>query len=309
MKRIVSFLIASFIAVSSVADTSVPRCAEDDLQRQVCATQPIQRIISLAPGMTELAFAAGGGAKLIAVDEHSDYPEAAKTLPKIGGYPNISAESILAKRPDLVLIWSGGNDSRLSAQLETIGLNVFYADPTDFDGIASVIRRLGKVMGTETAAEKNVDAFNQHYQSIRNQYSKTEPVNVFFEIWDNPLMTVNGGQIISESIALCGGVNVFADARPRVPKVGIEVVLAKNPDAIVSSEIVQRDHDISSRWQSYPQISAVKNDFLFTIPGDLIARPTPRVLNGAEVLCQQLQSVRTFKNKPKLAQKTAQGKH
>ena len=270
----------------------------------------LQRIISLAPGVTELVYAAGGGEKVIAVDDHSDYPEAVKALPKVGGYPNTSAEAILAKKPDLVMIWSGGNDSRLSTQLERIGLTVFYADPVDFAGIASVIRRMGKIMGTEAAAEKNADAFYKQYESIRKQFSDAEPVNVFFEIWDNPLMTVNGGQIISQTIELCGGVNVFASARPRGPRVSIEAVLAKNPDAIVSSEIVQKNHDINHRWQQYSQISAVKNGFLFTIPGDLIARPTPRALKGAEVLCQQLQRVRDFKNKPELTpMPTAEKKH
>ncbi|MET4695854.1 cobalamin-binding protein [Endozoicomonas lisbonensis] len=307
MKRIAFFLTLSLLSATGFTDQvsspKSPRCAQDDLNRQVCAAKPIQRIISLAPGVTELVYAAGGGEKVIAVDDHSNYPEAVKALPKVGGYPNTSAEAILAKKPDLVVIWSGGNDSRLSTQLERIGLNVFYADPVDFAGIASVIRRMGKIMGTEAVAEKSADAFWQHYESIRKQFSQAEPVTVFFEIWDNPLMTVNGRQIISQSIELCGGVNVFAGARPRVPKVSIEAVLAKNPDAIVSSEIVQKSHDINRRWKPYSQISAVKNGFLFTIPGDLIARPTPRALKGAEVLCQQLDNVRAAKKR------TAQGKH
>ena len=298
MKHIALFLALSLHTMIGFAVQ--PRCVVDDLDRMVCTSKPVQRIISLAPGVTELVYAAGGGDKLVAVDDHSDYPDAVKSLPRVGGYPNTSAEAILAMKPDLVMIWSGGNDSRLSAQLENIGLTIFYSDPVDFDGISSVIRRMGKVMGTDKVAEKSAVAFDQHYQSVKKQFSQAKPVNVFFEIWDNPLMTVNGGQIISQSIELCGGVNVFADARPRVPKVGIEALLAKNPDAIVSSEIVQKDQGIHRRWQRYSQIRAVKNGFLFTIPGDLIARPTPRTLEGAEVLCQQLQSVRAFKEKSEL---------
>ena len=315
MKHAVFFLAFSLLAATGYAAPATPRCVQDDLNRKVCAVKPIERIISLAPGVTELVYAAGGGDKVIAVDDHSDYPEAVKPLPKVGGYPNTSAEAVLAMKPDLLVIWSGGNDARLSTQLEKIGLNVFYADPVDFDSVASVIRRLGNIMETGKVAEKNADAFYQQYESLRKQFSNAESVNVFFEIWDNPLMTVNGGQIISQSIELCGGVNVFADARVRVPQVGIESVLARNPDAIVSSQIVQTNHDIHSRWQSYPQINAVKNGFLFTIPGDLITRPTPRALKGAEVLCQQLQRVRTFKNKAKLTpmptaeKSTVQGKH
>ncbi|MCW7554631.1 cobalamin-binding protein [Endozoicomonas gorgoniicola] len=318
MKRIAFFLALSLLSVTGFTDqvsaAESPRCVQDDLSRQVCTDKPIQRIISLAPSVTELVYAAGGGEKVIAVDDHSDYPEAVQALPRVGGYPNTSVEAILSKKPDLVMIWSGGNDSRLSAQLENIGLNVFYADPIDFDGIASVIRRMGKIMGTEAVAEKNADVFYKQYESIRKQFSDAEPVNVFFEIWNNPLMTVNGDQIISQVIELCGGVNVFATARPRVPKVGIEAVLAQNPDAIVSSKNVQGGHDIQSRWQKYPQIKAVKNGFLFTIPGDLITRASPRVLKGAEVLCQQLQDVRAFKKKSELTpvsnaeNSTAQGK-
>ena len=308
MKHLMSLLSASFFSVVAVAAPVENRCADDDLGRQVCANKPIERIISMAPSSTELVYAAGGGSKLIAVDNHSDYPESVKSLPRIGGYPNISAEAILAMKPDLIVIWSGGNDARLSSQLEALGLRVFYSDPLDFDAISSVIERLGVLMDTGPQAEQNIKQFNQRYQAVKARYQQVEPVNVFFEIWDNPLMTVNGGQIISQSIELCGGVNVFADARPRVPKVSIEAVIAKNPEAIVSSEIVQNNNNIRKRWQRYKQIDAVKHDFLFTIAGDLITRPTPRALDGAEILCRQLESVRAKKEKAKPAFKPAQGK-
>lgn len=309
MRYIVAFLSVSLFTTAAGAAPVGTRCAIDDLGRKVCTSKPVRRVISLAPSTTEQVYAAGGGSRLIAVDEHSDYPEAVRSLPRVGGYPNTSVEAILAMRPDLVVIWSGGNDARKSSQLETIGLKVFYSDPQDFAGIASVTRRLGTLMGTSGQAERNADDFNQRYQSLQAKYQQAKPVKVFFEIWDNPLLTVNGGQIISQSIELCGGINVFADARPRVPKVSIEAVLAQNPEAIVSSRIVQKNHDIRSRWQRYRQIDAVRHDFLFTIEGDLITRPTLRTLDGAEILCKNLQSVRDYKTANPLTYKSAQGKH
>lgn len=307
MKFIAVFLTISLLTLSLQIESGFaapvkPRCAMDDMSRQVCADQPVNRIISLAPSTTEQVFAAGAGDKLIAVDDHSNYPETVKSLQRVGGYPNISAEAILAMEPDLVVIWSGGNDSRLSRQLENIGLNIFYSDPADFDGIASVIRRLGKVTDTESEAEKNANAFDRRYQSIQSRFSHLKPVTVFFEIWNNPLMTVNSEQIISQSIELCGGENVFASARPRVPRVSTEALLAKNAEAIISSENIRGGQSIADRWQRYPQINAVKHGFLFTVDGDLITRPTPRALEGAEILCQQFESVRSFKAKQSLKQ-------
>ena len=270
-------------------------CVTDDLQRNVCIDQPVKRIISLAPGTTELTFSAGGGNKLVAVDDHSDYPEAVRNIPRIGGYPNVNAEAIVAMNPDLVFAWSGGHDSRLSAQLEKLGLTVYYSDPIDFDGIASAIRRMGKIMGTAPQAEKNAAAFTERYHSVKKKYSSLDPVKVFFEIWNEPLMTVNGQQIISRVIELCGGKNLYADAASRVVTVSIESLLGKNPDVIVSSRIVQGGSGIEKRWNRWNKINAVKNNHLFTIEGDLIVRPTPRVLDGAEILCQKFQTVRANK--------------
>ena len=309
MKYTLSFLSLSALPALVSAAPVDTRCVVDDLERRVCLSSPAKRVISVAPGTTELVFTAGADTRVIAIDDHSNYPETVQSLPRVGGYPNTSVEAILAMKPDLIVAWSGGNDSRKSAQLEQVGLNVFYSDPMDFDGIASVVRRLGTLMGTEQVAEENADNYYQRYLSLQEKYQQAEPVRVFFEIWDNPLMTVNGGQIISHSIELCGGVNVFADARPRVPQVSIEAVLAQNPEAIVSSQIVQNNHDIYSRWQRYQQIYAVKHDFLFTVEGDLITRPTFRTLDGAEILCQQLQSVRTYKAKQNPTRESAQGKH
>ncbi|MGI9273457.1 MAG: cobalamin-binding protein [Endozoicomonas sp.] len=318
MKQLLFFLRFSLFATmlvhsaQALSSESKTLCVTDDLQHKVCVDQPVKRVISLAPGTTELAFAAGGGKKLVAVDDHSDYPSAVQNIPRIGGYPNVSAEAIVAMKPDLVLAWSGGNDSRLTGQLEKLGLTLFHSDPIDYDGIASVIRRLGKTMGTESQAEASARAFEKRYQSILSQYSSAEPVRVFFEIWNEPLMTVNGNQIISKTIELCGGVNIFADASVRVPRVGIESVLAADPQAIVSSRIVQGGSGIESRWQRWGRIHAVKNNHLFTIEGDLITRPTPRALDGAEILCQQLQTVRMERARKEASGQTellTQGKH
>ena len=304
MKLIAAYLSLSFMVLAGLAHaapvpaTATQACAVDDLNRHICTPQPVKRIISLAPGVTELVFAAGGGDKLIAVDDHSDYPESVSTLPTIGGYPNVNAEAIVKMKPDLLVIWSGGNSAQLSSQLETLGFTIFYADPVDFEGIASVIKRLGTVMGTDDVAQKNANAFLQQYTAIKQQFNHSTPVRTFFEIWNDPLMTVNGGHIISQSIELCGGVNVFADAQPRVPKVSMESLLARNPEAIVSSEIVRGDQTILDRWKPYSRISAVKNGFLFTVPGDLITRPTPRALKGAEILCQHFERVRAAHRSP-----------
>ncbi|ELU03916.1 hypothetical protein CAPTEDRAFT_134318 [Capitella teleta] len=265
--------------------------------RSVCLNTRSPKIISLSPGSTELLFAAGAGDRVIAVDQHSDFPEAVKKLPNVGGYPNVNVEAIVAMKPDLVVVWTAGNSQKVIRQLESLGLSTFHIDVVDFAGIEKAIRRLGQVAGTEKEADRVVDDFSTRLKALKNNYGQRKPVSVFFEIWRAPLMTVGNGQVIDDVISLCGGQNIYGDVSERIPKIGIESLISRDPQVIIGSDprgdTPETRKDLMDYWSQWENLQAVQGHQLFSVPSDVIARPTPRILDGAEMICHQLQAVRS----------------
>ena len=289
-------LIIPFMLFSMNSLYAASICARDDAGRQVCTSKPIQRIVSLSPGSTELIFAAGGGDRVVGIDEHSDYPPSVSTIQRIGGYPNISIESIVALKPDLIVAWAGGNSPQLTSMLESFGSNLFYINPVNFTEISSVIRRLGSLLETMPEASESADAVDRQYQALKAQYSFKPAITVFYEIWNNPLMTINRNHIIGQVIEVCGGKNVYANASAQVPRISMESLLAANPQVISSSTFIKDGKTIEERWSNWKTITAVKNSAFITIDGDRISRPTPRALEAAKELCKKLDAVRAFQS-------------
>ena len=287
--------------ISSAQAASV--CVTDDVGRSLCPKTEIKRVISLSPGSTELIFAAGGGSRVVGVDEHSNYPAEVASIDRVGGYPNISIESVVSLKPDLIVAWAGGNSPKLTSMLESVGIPMFYIKPQSFDDVASAIRNLGKVFGTQAQANKTAGDVEQRYKSIAGQYKNKKPVKVFYEIWNDPLMSVNRSHIIHQVIEVCGGKNVFADARTQVPQVSIESLIAANPQVISSSTFIKDGKTIEERWNKWQNLSAVKDSAYITVSGDLISRPTPRTLDAAQEFCEKLDDIRL----KTASQKTAAG--
>ncbi len=289
----VSFLFST--AQGSESDSQY--CVTDMSDRSVCLNTRTPKIISLSPGSTELLFAAGAGSRVIAVDKHSDYPESVKQLPNVGGYPNVNVEAIVAMKPDLVVVWTAGNSQKVIRQLESLGVKTFHIDVVDFAGIEQAIQSLGQVAGTEKEANRVVDDFSTQLKALQNNYGQREPVSVFFEIWRSPLMTVGSGQVIDDVISLCGGQNIYGDISERIPKIGIESMITRDPQVIIGSDprgdTPETRKDLMDYWSQWQNLQAVKSHQLFSVPSDLIARPTPRILEGAEMICHQLQTVRS----------------
>ena len=287
------FLALSLLLGSVVTAQAASLCVTDDAGRSVCPEKTIKRIVSLSPGSTELVFAAGAGSLVVGVDEHSDYPADVNNVARVGGYPNTSVESIVALQPDLIVAWAGGNRPQVTSMLESMGMPLFYIKPSSFSDVASAIRRLGIILGTTPQANKAAESVEQRYSSIAGQYQKKEPVRVFYEIWDNPLMSINGNHIIHQVIDICGGKNVFADASAPVPQVSIEALVAADPQVISSSTFIKDGKTIEERWDKWRNISAVENRAYITVPGDLISRPTPRALDAAQEFCEKLEVIRS----------------
>ena len=205
----------------------------DDSNTDVRLAAPAKRIVSLAPNITEVVYAAGAGDKLVGTVDFSDYPVAAKQLPRVGSYARVDVEAIVALKPDLVLAWDSGNPPASITQLRKLGIPVFVTEPKTLDDVARDIERYSTLAGTEALGKAAAKDFRSRLAALKKQYAARKPVRVFYEVWDEPLMTVNGKQIISDVIRLCGGDNIFADLPALAPTVSVEAVLAANPDALV----------------------------------------------------------------------------
>lgn len=264
----------------------------DDRGRAAPPTVPASRIVTLAPALTELAFAAGAGGRLVGVGAWSDYPDAAKALPQVGDSSRLDAERILLLKPDLLLAWLSGNPAAEIARLEGLGLAVYAVEPARLADVPRVLRAIGALAGTAAEAERAAARFEAEITALGARYGGRPRVSVFYEIWDEPLLTVNGGHIISDVIRLCGGRNVFADAPLLTPAVSWESLLAADPDVIIAS--LSTDNASAARkMRKVPSLRAAAQGRVYMIPADYIQRATPRILEGARRVCEVLEGVRS----------------
>ncbi|MGH8750635.1 MAG: cobalamin-binding protein [Burkholderiales bacterium] len=258
----------------------------DDRGQTVELNLPAQRIIALAPFITELVYAAGAGSRLVGVSAYSDYPDAAKNILHIGDAAQVDIERILELKPDLIVGWRSGSHARELTRLEKLGFKVFVMEPLRLSDIPRLLRALGQLAATEQAAQSAAGDFEHKLELLRKRYSHRRPVSVFYEIWHQPLMTVNGAHMISDALQLCGGVNVFAGVRPLTPIVSIESLLAADPQVIISGVAQEQE------WRQFGMLSAVRRQRIFFVPPEWLGRQSPRILDGAREICQRLDKVR-----------------
>lgn len=279
-----------FFAFISTAFAEV--CAVDDAGHSLCLPAPAQRIVTLSPGATELMFAAGAGSNIVAVVDYSDYPPAALKLPSIGNYTRIDMEALLALKPDLVITWVTGNPPAQIELLKELGIPLFSIEPRTFEGVSSVLERLSTLAGTKQEGFAEAERFRKGIAAVSDEYRYAEPIPVFYQVWEQPLMTINNDHLIGKVLQLCGGVNVFGDMPRLVPRIGAEVVLKADPQAILTGSADGVNDGQLDRWKEYSGLSAVARDNLIFIPASPISRPAPRLLEASKLICQKLDIAR-----------------
>lgn len=265
----------------------------DDTGAVIHLAEPAQRIVSLAPHATEMLFSAGAGHTLVGAVDFSDYPAEAKAVPRIGSFQHLDFERLIALKPDLVIGWATGNPAALLERVRKLNFPLYLSEPGDLESIPSNIERLAKLAGTEGKAHAATAPFREHLRTLRERYSNSRPVGVFYQVWHQPLMTINGDHIVSDVMALCGGFNVFETLPELAPRISVEAVLEKNPQVIIGSGADEQRPQWLDDWRAWPQLKAVKNEHLFFIPPDIIQRHSLRLLQGADILCRQLDQVRS----------------
>ncbi|WP_333609227.1 cobalamin-binding protein [Arsukibacterium sp.] len=246
-----------------------------------------QRFISLAPHITELMYAIGAEAQLVAVSDYSDYPEAAKQLPRVASHASVNIEAVLALQPAVVIAWRSGSPSADLSRLQQLGVKVVYSDPLTLDDIATELEQLGRLTGRQQQAAAQADAFRQALNLLRQQYQQQTKIKVFYAMSTAPLSTVANNAWPSQMLTLCGAENTFANAKTDYPQVGLEQVLARQPEVIIQAAGSGRAADFSF-WQAYKVLPAVALQQFLTVNADYVYRTTPRTIEGIRQLCEGL---------------------
>ena len=244
----------------------------DDRGQHVSLSAPASRVVSLAPHLTEIVFHVGAGQALRGVMAYSDFPDAAKAIPRIGTHRRIDIEAVVAMQPDLVLGWSDGNSESDLATLKKLGLRVFETNPRTIADVGTLIRNVGKLLGQTELAEYRADEFENDINVLRKEYAARYPVRVFYQIWDKPIYTLGGQHVVTRLIEGCGGINVFADLAALSPVVSREAVLAADPEVIVGPREGEVLPSWVGEWQNWPSLDAVARDQIYTVNADQIGR-------------------------------------
>jgi len=290
-KTMLGVLLTCALAGAAQGATTV----KDDAGLTVTLDKPALRVISMAPHATELLFAAGGGGRVVGAVNYSDYPEAAKSIPRIGSNREIDIERVIALKPDLIVAWMHNNAERQIEMVRKLGVPVFQSDPQSLEGIPDSVLRLGQLMGTDAAAKASAAQLRTRLASLRAQYAKRAPVRIFYQVWDKPLYTLSGKHIITDAMRLCGGVNIFDGLSVVAPVVTLESVLQANPEAIIATG--EKNYGGVDLWKPYASLQAVRSNNLFMLNGDLLNRAGPRMIEGAATMCEVLEQARQRRSK------------
>ncbi len=269
----------------------------DDVGSEVILVKPAQRVITLAPHLTELVFAIDQGDKLVGVMSFSNYPEAAKKIPRIGSHNTISYESIAKIQPDLILAWGSGNGSEVINKLKSLGFSVYVSEPNKLEGVAATIRKLGILLDAKDKGENEANKFINRLSQLKENYSNRQKISVFYQMSDNPIMTLSGRHLISDVIELCGGFNIFSKAIPIALKVSLESLVRSDPQVVIAGTKKENEEKWLSEWANRSSMKAVKNKQVYFIDPDLLIRHGPRIIEGTEKICNYLERSRNQEKK------------
>lgn len=249
-----------------------------------------QRVVSLAPFLTDIVVMLDSTDTLVGVLDDGSLPSELSQVPRVGGHQSISLERVAVQRPDLVLAWTSGNSPALLQQLEGLGIRVLRFDPRRLNEIAEVTEEIATALGKPETGRELSDTYRAELARLRAPLDASS-LRVFVQIWDEPLYTISGAQLISDALNHCGAHNVFDELPGLAPQVGREGVLGADPDMIIAlSDSAAAGQVWLDRWRRYPQLTSVRNDRLHTLDNDSLVRPTPDIVSGLNLLCELVQS-------------------
>lgn len=282
-------LAAAAATAAPVPPSAAPWHALDDEGRSVTLAHAPKRIVSLSPGATAMIFAAGGGARLVGTVQFSIEPEAARRITRIGDAHGYDLERILALHPDVIVAWSGGASAAQLAPLERAGLVIYRHHVVRLNDLAPSIERLGVLLGTPGVAHDAAASLRGRIDQLRSQYRNPQPPRVLIQVWDRPVYTVGGAQLISDAVEVCGYRNLFADLADAAPAVALEAIASRDPEVILAlAADAPNARAWLLRWQALPALRAVRVGALLPFVDARLSRLGPEVVDATEELCQAL---------------------
>ena len=271
-------------SLTAIALLCLCACSETQDPRTLAGNY--SRIVTLAPNLAELVFAAGAGDALAGVSAYSDYPPAVRGLPLVGDAFMVDQEQLALLQPDLLLAWQSGTPSHVIDELRGLGYQVEVLETRSLGDVAGALRRIGELTGQGKSAEAAASAYTEALRDIERNYSGLENLRVFFQVSARPLYTVNGDHFVSELIELCGGSNVFADLHELAPAIDVEAVVGRDPEVMLAS--TDAGMNAFAEWSRWPRIAANRYGNHFLMPADEIGRATPRLVRAARAVCDAL---------------------
>ena len=265
-------------------------CDKPDARQSATDVAHASRIVTLAPNLAELVFAAGAGDTLVGVSAYSDFPPAVAALPLVGDAFTIDQERLAMLRPDLLLAWASGTPAHVVDELRQAGYRVEVIRTRSLDDISATLIRIGELAGTQGEAREVAAEFAAALQDLGDKYRDTESIRVFYQVSKRPLYTVGPDHYASELIALCGGQNVFGDVRELAPAIDVEAVLGRDPEVMLAAS--GEGGNAFAEWDRWPGIAANRYENRFLLPADELSRATPRVLGAGKAMCEALQTAR-----------------
>jgi len=264
------------------------RTVIDDAGDRVTVRYPPRRIVSLAPGATEMLFAAGAGGEVVATDDASDEPPAARRLPKLGDLANVDMERLIAARPDVVVVWPYGTSPAQIALFARLRVPVYREEPTTLAGIAASIQRIGRLAGTAAVADRVAGALRARLTTLRRRYRVADPPTALLEVWDRPLYTVGGRELMSDALRVCGVKNVFEDLPEAAPAVSVEAVIGRNPDIIIAAAPPGKGAAWLASWRRFPMLRAVRSGRLIDFEDQGLSGLGPGAIDATAKLCRKI---------------------
>lgn len=266
------------------------RMLVDQIGRKVEFAEPVTRVVSLAPSLTETSYDVGGGAALVGVTRFATFPEAAARLPKVGTYVALDIEKIVSLKPQLCLAIKDGNPKSTVERLESLGIPVYVFDPKSLEDVVDTVVRLGEIYRTEAKASALASGYQQRLSRVASQLeaAKDHP-RVFFQIDAQPIISAGDDTFLDQLLVRSGSVNLAA-GRSGYPRYSWEELLELMPDVVLLASMGggYSEQELRSRWEAWPQIPAVKNKRLHVVDADLFDRPSPRLIDALESLVDLL---------------------
>jgi iron complex transport system substrate-binding protein len=264
----------------------------DDAGRKLTLPRAPQRIVSLAPGATEMLFAAGAGKLVIATVEFSDEPPQARKVPRIGDATSVDMERLVALKPDVVIVWEGGGNAAQVEKLEQMRMPLYRQKAETLATMPASLRRLGELTGTRDGAARGAADIEARLAALTRKYGRGERLSVLLQVWNRPVYTVGGTHLMSDALRLCGARNLFDDLRDLGPAVDVEAVIARDPDVIVAIAPPGSAREWLADWRRFATMRAVRGARLVPFEDARLSRLGPSAVGGTEALCEAIDAAR-----------------